>query len=191
MTNFKPIPDQVLIDGYKKYGSMAIAAKEMHVAHKRIRAALVRNNIDFPKRGGLMFKVWETKRKGEVSKNRKGPDFVSAVITNRWEWNAKSKGREYSLTYEDLQELWDKQGGRCYFTGQVMNTAKSTKDVRSRRNDPMQVSLDRLDSDGGYVKGNVALVCWWINRAKWKYNEQEFKALLDAAVQSLNSRGVQ
>lgn len=189
--NFKPIADDVLIEGYRTHGTFVAAAKALKVSHKRIREALVRHNIEFPKRGDLMFRVWATARKGEISKSRRGPAFVSAQITNRWEWNAKTRGLAYELSYDDLQELWDRQAGLCYFTGQAMNTAKSTKDVRSRRNDPMQVSLDRLNSDGGYVKGNVALVCWWINRAKWKYGEEEFKALLNAAVMSINRRGVQ
>lgn len=51
----------------------------------------------------------------------------------------------------------------------------SIEDTGGLRNtDPHVVSIDRIDNDLGYVRGNVELVCYAYNVAKNKYTEEFF-----------------
>jgi hypothetical protein len=54
--------------------------------------------------------------------------------------------------------------------------------MHHRFNDPLTVSVDRIDSTVGYVENNVQLVCQWINIAKGKLGNDAFKALLTTFV---------
>jgi len=47
-------------------------------------------------------------------------------------------------------------------------------------NDGCAASVDRIDSSKGHVKGNIQLVCQWVNRAKNNMTNDEFKAILDS-----------
>jgi len=43
----------------------------------------------------------------------------------------------------------------------------------------MMMSLDRIDSDLGYIRGNLQLTCWFANRWKGASDNGEFIALID------------
>jgi len=45
--------------------------------------------------------------------------------------------------------------------------------------DPMQISIDRINSDGHYDINNVQLVCKWVNLAKSNTADDEFRQVLD------------
>jgi hypothetical protein len=54
----------------------------------------------------------------------------------------------------------EKQGRRCLLSGlpfklDVLGTGKAPR--------PFAPSIDRIDSRGGYVRGNVRVVCWGVN----------------------------
>lgn len=64
---------------------------------------------------------------------------------------AEAKGRlnrEFDLTLEFLFELFENQGGKCFYTGDIL------ADYTNSRN---TVSLDRIDSNKGYTKDNTVL----------------------------------
>lgn len=71
-----------------------------------------------------------------------------------------SRGREeagvFSLTYEDLNELWINQNGRCHHSGIPMNVDKNE----------WRVSVDRLNNDKGYIRENICLCCIEFNSRK-------------------------
>ena len=54
------------------------------------------------------------------------------------------------ITFEDLVEIWIRQGGRCFYSGMPMQF-DGDKD--------WLVSLERIDPLGTYTKKNVVLVC--------------------------------
>ena len=59
-----------------------------------------------------------------------------------------------------LRSLYEKQGGRCFYTGVEMK-------IRGKfKADPLQMSLDRKNSSRGYVAGNVVLCCLGVNLLK-------------------------
>jgi hypothetical protein len=80
--------------------------------------------------------------------------------------NCKSKAvrddKEFSITHKDLMDLWEKQGGLCYYSKQPMELSTGThKNPNHNR-----VSVDRYDNTKGYVKGNLRLCKWIANQAK-------------------------
>lgn len=56
--------------------------------------------------------------------------------------------------------MWNTQNGKCALTGIQMTH------VRGEGRVPTNMSLDRIDSDGGYTRDNVQLVCLQANMMK-------------------------
>lgn len=79
--------------------------------------------------------------------------------------SAKAKNYVFDLHRDDVIAVWEKQHGLCAYTGWPMST--HTKNSRL-------VSVDRIDSSIGYVKENIQLTCWSVNRAKSFMDEKEF-----------------
>ena len=84
-----------------------------------------------------------------------------------------SKRKELSsdIDLEYLSQLWLTQNGQCAITKQklILRTHYNYK-IKQR---PDMASLDRIDSDKGYIKGNVRFVCLMYNYAKNVYNDEE------------------
>jgi transposase-like protein len=88
----------------------------------------------------------------------------------RTKWNAARsraarKKVPFTITYEDVCELWDHQQGRCHYT---------QKEMTSTRNQGHTVSLDRIVPSAGYVPGNVVLCCSTVNTMKHIHTTEEF-----------------
>jgi hypothetical protein len=62
----------------------------------------------------------------------------------------------FSITPQQIREMWDRQGGRCYWSGVEM-----LLDIEPGH--LLRVSLDRVDPSLGYEEGNVVLTCLFIN----------------------------
>jgi len=87
----------------------------------------------------------------------------------------KSRSRnlyEYNIDTVFLKELWEKQNGKCPYTGIQMILPESKKSFRKCRSIE-KASLDRIDSSKGYIKGNVEFVCQGINFAKHDYSKED------------------
>lgn len=83
----------------------------------------------------------------------------------------KSKWGDVDIAY--LKEIWEKQNGICPFTGWELilpNTVDGWDESSSR---VKRASLDRIDSEKGYLKGNVRFVSVMANYAKNKLNDYE------------------
>jgi hypothetical protein len=86
------------------------------------------------------------------------------------------KNKELRMSSQDLEqlltELLDVQENRCALTGIPFNFHGSNADKN------LLPSLDRKDSDGHYEKGNLQIVCHFINFWKGASNNDDFRALL-------------
>jgi len=84
----------------------------------------------------------------------------------------QKKGREecneFNLTKEYIYELIDKQNNKCYFSGRELLYEYNSGD---------KISIDRINCDKGYVKGNVNLVTHWCNQARNNLSINEFLEL--------------
>ena len=81
---------------------------------------------------------------------------------------SKKKNLFIDITIKDLQELWNKQDGKCALTGFPMTLIWGTG-VKNIYN----LSIDRIDSSKGYTRDNIQLVCSAANMMKgyMEYNE--------------------
>lgn len=72
--------------------------------------------------------------------------------------NRKAKGREeageFELTYEDLNEILENQDNRCFYSNVPLKFTKKTD---------YQASIERLDTEKGYIKSNVVVCCLEFN----------------------------
>jgi len=86
---------------------------------------------------------------------------------------SSKRGRvlECSVTLEYLEELMNKQGWRCPYSGRELVFGSGPN------NSGGNASLDRVDSAQGYIEGNVMWVDVSINRAKWEMSPEEFTQL--------------
>ncbi len=89
---------------------------------------------------------------------------------------ARSRERwgECDLSLEYLKELWSIQEGKCAYSDIEMDLYEYKS-----RNIPTTASLDRVDSQRGYVKGNVHFVCFSLNLAKSTFSDAEFLEFLE------------
>ena len=83
--------------------------------------------------------------------------------------NAKNKSKErnyeYNLCENDIVGLLIKQNNKC---------ALSNIPFVNEINDKFKMSLDRIDSNKGYTKDNVQLVCIVVNRMKSDLEQDYF-----------------
>lgn len=78
---------------------------------------------------------------------------------------ARNRTKEFNIIDQDLFDLWEKQNGQCAYTKlPLLATANQFNTL----------SLDRVDSNKGYVVGNIQLVCTAINKMKQEYAEEVF-----------------
>ena len=69
------------------------------------------------------------------------------------------------VDWEFLFDIWDRQNGMCRY---------SRVPLSIEANHPHKVSLDRIDSQQGYLKGNLQLVSATVNRMKQEFEEDLF-----------------
>lgn len=95
---------------------------------------------------------------------------------------AKKNNYAFDITAGDLEALWEAQSGRCaWFNVPLLPTAVQRH--------PQKPSLDRLDPEKGYVRGNVVLACNAANMGRNITGTTEFTAFLELVRVGLNSKG--
>lgn len=94
--------------------------------------------------------------------------LTSLITTSRY--RAKSSNREHSIDTSYLKKLYQDQGGKCAISGIDMEI----RGEGCASNSPYSISLDRIDSDKGYIEGNVWLVCTGINLMKSRLSMEQF-----------------
>ena len=100
----------------------------------------------------------------------KGCGDISRTYWNKLKEQAKRRGIVFNLEIEYAWKLFCEQDGKCSISGLpiVLN-----KGYASRKNN-QTASLDRVDSDKGYVTGNVTWVYKTINFMKLDLPLSEF-----------------
>jgi hypothetical protein len=83
---------------------------------------------------------------------------------------AEQRGLDFNLDLEFLKNLWDKQDGKCAYTNINMDIAET---YRHKNHSIMAASVDRIDSNKGYLKDNVEFVCRFVNLGKRDYSKED------------------
>lgn len=85
--------------------------------------------------------------------------------------SASARGLAMELTKEYIWELYLRQNKKCAFSGEPISFAT----VSGGRHDyTTTASLDRINSDIGYIEGNVQWVHKHINAMKWNLEDSAF-----------------
>lgn len=71
----------------------------------------------------------------------------------------------FELSLSDIEELWSKQGGRCYYSNVLM-----TLELGSLQ----KVTIDRVDSSLGYLRTNIVLCSYVVNMMKRSMSIDQF-----------------
>ena len=126
-----------------------------------------------------------TKRQKE--RNKALPDDKKLAKCLRWRWlsardRSKSHNIDFSLTLEEIENLWIVQNGTCALSGIQM-----TYELQNGRT-PTNVSIDKIDRTKGYVTGNVQLVCMACNQMKSDLSEEEMYQFCKKIVEHYESK---
>ena len=93
---------------------------------------------------------------------------VSRSYVAHKEKDAMCRGYEWDLTIDDIADLLEAQEYKCIMTGQPVDLSKCGYNTGS---------LDRIDNDLGYVKGNVQVVLVKIQMMRGSYTVADFKEM--------------
>jgi hypothetical protein len=85
--------------------------------------------------------------------------------------NAKSRKINVSINLDDIILLYEKNN-KCSISGIQMTTLYIPNEGKWKR--IHNVSVDRINSNLGYTKDNIQLVCSIINIMKWDLNQNDF-----------------
>lgn len=100
---------------------------------------------------------------------------LAYVLWRRAQNRARTTGREFSLSREDVEDILRASKGRCTVTGIPFDLNRSR--VGERR--PWGPSLDRIKSAEGYTRANCRAVCVVANYAMNTWGEAVLTRLLD------------
>lgn len=101
---------------------------------------------------------------------------IEEATDERTYQKSKSKPKRIiTITEEEIIILWKLQNGLCAISGMEM---------LSIFKDPQTISIDRIDSNIGYISGNVQLVCQWVNFAKNSFSNAVIVNVLQKFKQS-------
>ena len=81
--------------------------------------------------------------------------------------------KEYDIDLPYLKQVWNEQKGICPLTGWKLDLPKHSGDWRSKENKMYRASLDRIDSNKGYIKGNVRYISVIANYCKNTFTDDE------------------
>ena len=77
----------------------------------------------------------------------------------------KEKGWEHDIDHAFIMQLIRQSGCSCIYCGAPFVFEP---------NHPMNFSIDRIDSNRGYVKDNAQVIATWVNKAKSDLDEKQF-----------------
>lgn len=80
---------------------------------------------------------------------------------------ARQRKKDFIIELNDIINLWEKQKELCAYTGIKMTLEKGGEKK------PSSLSLDRINSNIGYTKENIHLVCLFVNYGKNGFSHDE------------------
>lgn len=153
--------------------------KKYNIGSDKVKFLLERNNIEREiGKGSGTKKAWSRGIRQPRNCNKGGTKDIHNALFNRWKANAKSRSYPFEISIEYLQELLENQNFKCAYTNMDMLCPKTYNEKREMTSSPYLISLDRIDSELGYIEDNVHFVCVWTNKAKGAYSHETFKEIL-------------
>ncbi|HVI42284.1 MAG TPA: hypothetical protein VM577_16650 [Anaerovoracaceae bacterium] len=114
-------------------------------------------------------------RRGNIQNLRRGSEPDEFTGFREHLRKARRRKFECKITLQDLKDIWNRQNGRCVYTGISLVHPHYKNQI-----DPIyQASLDRIDSSLGYIPSNLQFVCLPMNLAKSSFNDAAMKKFID------------
>ena len=112
------------------------------------------------------------KAKSGIYLNFRRSSVENTLLSVLWGARSRSKRKKvyFNISEKYILNMLIKQNGLCKMTGIKMNPSKQNG---CKNKDPYTVSIDRIDSLKGYVKGNIQLVCTICNIFKNSYEMKD------------------
>jgi len=111
---------------------------------------------------------------GKNNHNYSGGKYITGLffysIKTNFKKNPKIKDLDFTITIQSLDYIWERQNGRCAYTGIPLKFKNSLTEQTA--------SLDRIDSNVGYIDSNVQFIHKDINRMKTDFTEKYFLELV-------------
>jgi hypothetical protein len=126
-------------------------------------------------------RVWGHLKQGSAA-DRYSPFRTSYRIARN---RAHRVEREFTITLDDLVLQWERQRGKCPYTGWEMVLPKSSTAYNLMEKSSRNASIDRIDSSKGYVPGNIQFVALMANMAKNDFSHEEMEEFCWAIAQHL------
>lgn len=104
----------------------------------------------------------------ENHSRRTGFQQISGTYWNRVRYGAKVRGKEFTITIEEAWKLYLQQNKLCALSGEPIILS---------HNRTQTASLDRIDSNVGYITGNIQWVHKDVNRMKHTLKQNRFLEL--------------
>jgi hypothetical protein len=107
----------------------------------------------------------------ETTLNANGQQLLKTIKNKDFQFSNRDELVEY------IDKLFDSQEGLCAITGLTLQ-------FKGGDDHQLRCSLDRIDSDGHYERGNLQVVCKFINMWKSNRDDGEFRRLIGVVRQS-------
>jgi hypothetical protein len=168
-----------LCSDYKKGFTQNKLCKKYKIGNEKLILILERNNIDRNKgKGSGTVKAWASGIRKPRNCNKGGTKNIHNSLFGRWKNGAKTRNYPFTISIEKLQNILENQNFKCAYTNINLLCPKTYSEKKEMTSSPYLISLDRIDSELGYVEGNVHFVCVWANKAKGAYSDELFKDIL-------------
>lgn len=103
--------------------------------------------------------------------------------------NTKRDGTEMSIEFQDISDLFDKQNGLCAISGMEMTNIANKKSIDGLSFHKWNLRIDKIDTEKGYINGNIRLICAVINRLETPLKGNDF-LILPTAIAEYNRNDI-
>ena len=94
----------------------------------------------------------------------------------------KKRHHKYNIDLNDLLEQWNSQNGICVYSGvKLVHPNENGNNINT-------ASLDRIDSNLGYVKGNIQFISMSCNYAKNNMTHDEMLEFIELIYESIKTK---
>jgi hypothetical protein len=107
---------------------------------------------------------------------------LSFLQTNLSRAKGRKDGKEIEISKWYLEEIYQKQKGKCALSGVDLEFKRGGTYWGGKWCNPNSCTIDRINSNLGYVRGNVQLVTWEVNATKSHLQNQDFIRLCEHVV---------
>lgn len=103
-----------------------------------------------------------------------GTGQVSGTLMTYLRRKAKERELEFSVTSEELWNLFLKQKGKCALSGVDLKLSTTINKQNNLERKEMTASLDRKDNNKGYTLDNVQWIHKTVNLMRRQYSIEEY-----------------